>query len=193
MAKIFELLHIHQVDSEQIINVISNIPPVSGLPDLMLELHSRNCEIIIISDSNSFFIETWLTSHKLIHTVSKIYTNPAEFDQRGMLKIEMYHLQDWCDLSEKNMCKGFILQSHIQERKSQGVDFSTVAYIGDGCNDLCPILKLGKKDFGFPKFGHKLIKLLKEPKYEDKIVCDIVPWETGDDIIQSFREKIFLD
>ena len=49
--------------------------------------------IIIISDSNSVFIEHILKVKKMDHLVDKVFTNPARWTEEGKLVIEPYHHQ----------------------------------------------------------------------------------------------------
>ena len=198
MGKIFELLNENSIDVETIKSAINRIPPVSGIDTLLTELHSRDCEIIIISDSNSAFIEWWLNHKGLSHTVKQIFTNPATVDKEsGILKIEMYHLQDYCKLSNKNLCKGQILEDYISKRSSDGVYFEKVAYVGDGKNDYCPILRLSEKDVAFPRLGYTLVNILNKTETETEandemkqVKADVVPWESGEDILEDLKKRI---
>lgn len=192
MGKIFELLNENSIDVETIETAISRIPSVPGIDTLLTELHSRDCEIIIISDSNSLFIEWWLNHKGLSLTVKEILTNPATVEKEsGMLKIEMYHLQDYCKLSNKNLCKGQILEDYISKRSSEGVNFEKIIYVGDGKNDYCPILRLSEKDVAFPRLGYTLVKLLNQTDDETKQVkADVVPWESGEEIFEDLKKRI---
>ena len=191
MGKIFELLNENSIDLEKIKTTINEIPPAPGIDTLLTELYSQNCEIIIISDSNSLFIEWWLNHNGLSHTVKEIFSNPALI-QNGMLKIEMYHLQDYCLLSNKNLCKGQILEEYIYKRSLEGVCFKKIAYVGDGRNDFCPILRLSENDVAFPRLGYSLVKILNENNMEPtrKTKADIVPWKTGLDILEDLKKRI---
>ncbi|XP_015509536.2 pyridoxal phosphate phosphatase PHOSPHO2 [Neodiprion lecontei] len=187
MQRIFELLHANCINQTQINAAIDNIPAVNGMEDLLERLHKSNCDIIIISDSNSIFIERWLKNKKLSHTISRVFTNPAKYDDNGLLKIEMYHLQDWCELSTKNLCKGHILQNYIKESLENGTSFERVAYVGDGRNDFCPILRLSEKDFAFPRSNYPLIKILNEAKTNGthQVTAHICPWNDGTHILEK--------
>ncbi|KAK0084118.1 hypothetical protein PV325_007608 [Microctonus aethiopoides] len=192
MRKIFELLHSCGINREAIENNINSTPATSGFEELLKNLHSHNCEIIIISDANSIFIEGWLNHHKLNHTVTKIFTNPSWFDDKGLLNIKEYHYQDWCQLSEQNLCKGYVLENYIKERAAEGVHFDKIGYAGDGRNDYCPILKLSEKDLAFPREGYSIMKCLKKSESDNIVKAEIIPWKTGADIWHSLCTKINL-
>ncbi|XP_015108825.1 probable phosphatase phospho2 [Diachasma alloeum] len=189
MRRCFQLLHAAKVSREDLESTVNAIPAVPGYENLLKNLHSNNCEVIIISDSNSVFIENWLVHHKLKHTITKISTNPAFFDDEGMLHVKEYQDQDFCDLSERNLCKGYVLETYIKERASQGIIFQRVAYVGDGKNDFCPMLKLSKNDLAFPRKDYAIMKYLSNPE-EPSLKAEILPWSDGNDIWREIRARM---
>ncbi|CAG9858937.1 unnamed protein product [Phyllotreta striolata] len=95
MQGIFDLLHKECIMESAIRSVLVSLPEVPGMINLIRELHEEhNYDVIIISDSNSFFINSWLEDKGLKEHVLKVFTNPAQFDETGLLNIKMYHLQD---------------------------------------------------------------------------------------------------
>ncbi|XP_076625500.1 pyridoxal phosphate phosphatase PHOSPHO2 [Colletes latitarsis] len=194
MAKIFELLHSNYIDIKQIERAIVNIPPVPGIEKLLRELHSNGYEIIIISDSNTLFISDWLKSKKLDHIIAQVFTNPAKLDDNGVIRLDMYHVQDFCKLSTVNLCKGQILESYIKKRRDEGVHFDRIVYVGDGKNDLCPILRLSERDLVFPRKDYMLMKILNGTEnYEiPKVKARIFPWSDGIQILKKLQEEIGL-
>jgi 2,3-diketo-5-methylthio-1-phosphopentane phosphatase len=122
---------------------LREMPFVAGMKELLVQLTAaklgktskRKYEMIIISDANSFFIQTFLEFHGLSESFTQLFTNPGSFDESGCLIIQEYHHQDWCDISAINMCKGYILEKYIERRAAEGVLFSRVAYCRDGQND----------------------------------------------------------
>lgn len=192
MQAIFKLLHAHNIQQEQITETINNIQAVPGFPNLIKELNSKlNFDVIIISDSNSYFIDSWLDANGLKAYVLRIFTNPAHFEN-GILKIQMYHLQDYCRLSTKNLCKGQIMDDFINERKKDGVSYEQIVYIGDGKNDFCPILRLKPCDLACVRENFKcaeMVKLAQEGSLCDKsggnyrINANVVVWKNGNDIL----------
>ena len=52
-----------------------------------------NATIIVISDSNSVFIDHIMKTRGLHHLVDKVFTNPATWNKDGKLLIEPYHYQ----------------------------------------------------------------------------------------------------
>ncbi|KYM77891.1 PREDICTED: pyridoxal phosphate phosphatase PHOSPHO2 [Atta cephalotes] len=190
MSKIFELLHENSVRSHQIANVIIGIPEVAGMQKLLTSLHGNGHEIIIISDSNSVFIDSWLRSRQLNQVVSHVFTNPARYD-KDKLRVDPYHIQDTCKMSAANLCKGQILMDYIQDKHKQGKSYEKIVYVGDGRNDLCPILRLSETDLACPRKGYSLIDRLNELSTSMSTKAKIVPWEDGTDL--QFRLEQFIE
>ncbi|XP_044018306.1 pyridoxal phosphate phosphatase PHOSPHO2-like isoform X2 [Aphidius gifuensis] len=189
MKNIFVLLHKNNIQKDKIINSIQEIPGVNGIKDLLINLHSNNCEIIIISDSNSVFIDSWLKAHNLDNIVDKIFTNPAWFDEEGLLNISPYQHQTWCHLDSENLCKGYVLEKYIKQRQSEDVTFDKIAYAGDGKNDYCPMMKLSLDDMAFPRLGYHIMKVLNDADDEKKPVAKISTWNDANDIWNIIKKQ----
>ncbi|KAJ8889151.1 hypothetical protein PR048_008645 [Dryococelus australis] len=188
MSEVFKILHANNITPTQMKNIIRNIPVVSHLDDLLRYLHENNCEVVIISDSNSVFIDEWLCANSLDSVVNQVFTNPAYFSEDGLLHISMYHEQNWCKLSSKNLCKGHILGTYIEQRRVDGMLFHQVSYVGDGKNDLCPSLKLSKNDFVFPRYGFALHKVIE--MQENSMEASVHPWKDGRDIMKFISQVL---
>ncbi|CAH0550281.1 unnamed protein product [Brassicogethes aeneus] len=199
MQGIFKLLHQNDIKESRILEAIKSIKPVPGICELIQKAHNDlNCHVIIISDSNTYFIEHWLKYHELDKYVAKVFSNPAELDSMGLLNIKMYHFQDYCKLSSKNLCKGQILLDYIKEQNSNGIDYQRIVYCGDGSNDFCPILKLNENDIGCVRKDYKCIQLVSKVKTGEKIdnvfyniKCNICEWNNGYDILGHLESSSF--
>lgn len=190
MGRIFELLHENGVDAQQIEDAIVNIPAVAGIANILTSLRASNHDVIIISDSNNVFINCWLKNKKLERVVSRVFTNPAWYDGNGVLRINMYHKQNSCKLSAVNLCKGQILMDYVKERRIQGMNFDRVIYVGDGRNDLCPILRLSQNDLGCPREDYTLIDILKKLPPDTTMKATVVPWKNGCDLRYSLERIV---
>lgn len=189
MQQVFHLLNEFGIDDKAITVSIVSIEPAPGILKLFDYLKSKDCEIIIISDSNTYFIDEWLKYWDLKDSVTTIYSNPACF-KSGMLHIEKYHVQDWCTLSSVNLCKGHILEEHIECKRSENVEFDFVAYVGDGKNDVCPSLRLSSKDIVFARKGMKLEAVLSDGDVRFK--ARVVSWDDASviaDVLQQMCPK----
>lgn len=192
MQKIFNLLHTNGYTREEITSAVNKIPFTPGLDSVLHYLKENNCDAIIISDSNSVFIQDWLHSNGFAHAVHSVFTNPASYNSEGGLDIDMYHVQDWCKLSTVNLCKGHILENFISEKVASGVSYSKVAYVGDGKNDYCPILRLSSNDLAFPREGYALIDILTKNELltDNPVKASVHPWKSGIDILDVIKMNI---
>lgn len=194
MQGIFELLFKHQIKEAIIKKAMKEIPPTSGMCYLIKQLsETLNYDIIIISDSNSYFINTWLDAHGLQENILQVFTNTAKFEN-DLLKIQMYHLQDHCKLSTKNLCKGQILEDFIEAQDKINVKYEKIVYVGDGSNDFCPILRLKETDLACVREDYKCAKMVAETQSGNpidatgvpyKIKAEILVWNTAFDILKA--------
>jgi len=189
MAEVFKLLHENQVNKSEILSMMASLKYSPGM-DVLLKtsVEKYNAKIIIISDSNSVFINHILEIRGIKNLVDVVFTNPAEWDG-DLLQIKPYHHQTDCDLSEANLCKGRILDEYIN---SQPVKFPFVTYVGDGGNDFCPGLRLKENDLMCVRKGYSLEK--KIPKMKEKrgleIKSEILYWTSGEEILNRIGEKM---
>ena len=184
MGAIFAHLHSKGVKPDHILTCMKGIPLVHGMEKFLTSLSMEEFEVIIISDANSVFIDCILENTGLNKLVSKVYTNPAWFDGEGCLQIKYYHHQDWCDLSTVNLCKGHILNEHHSEALKNGLEYSTIVYIGDGSNDLCPSLKLRSNDICFARNGYSLVKKIEELP-ANEMQARVIRWNDALDIAEG--------
>lgn len=190
MQGIFDLLYSNDIDEALITKTINEIPPVDGMVELIQKLDKLNYDIIIISDANSFFINTWLRTYDLLKYVKEIFTNPGEF-RTGLLTIKMYHMQDTCPLSTINLCKGQVLDDFIKSRRLAGVVYENVMFAGDGSNDVCPMLHLNIGDLAFCRQGFHcasiVSNIMKGQPYKNQIYdmkASVFKWNNGFDILK---------
>ena len=175
---------------------MTDIPVTDGMIELLKYCQDQNYETIIISDSNSVFIDMILENAQLTKMVTKVFTNPAYFDENGCLKLDYYHTQDWCDLSTVNLCKGHILQGYIQKRRQEGNQFDFILYVGDGTNDLCPSLTLKEQDFVCPRINFRLWKKIQkisaasesEKAKLPRLTANILNWNSGLDVLECLKQ-----
>lgn len=186
MGEVFKFLHNTGISQEDIFKCLKEIKLTEGMRELLTSIPRDNTEFIVISDANSVFIDYILKSLGLRDLFQALFTNPAEFDENGCLHLQMYHNQDWCNLSTRNLCKGSILANYIKSREEANVSFSTIAYVGDGVNDFCPSLRLKDCDIVFPRCGFNLLNVIPKMEVEKglKLEADVCPWDSGTDILE---------
>ena len=144
MGAVFTLLHKNNIEQSAILELMEGLDLTPSMADLLEKAVVDLCAtIIIISDSNSVFIDHILRFRNLDQYVDKVFTNPAKWLEDGRLEIQPYHHQESCTLSSKNLCKGQILEDYIAQSQKC---FPFICYVGDGKNDFCPSLRLSEKD-----------------------------------------------
>lgn len=184
MQQVFYTLKSINISAQQVIHDVSSMDPNEGMPNLLRSLHKNNIDIIVISDSNSLFINNWFKHNELFDVISCLYTNPAKVED-DCIMIEPYELQTICNQCSKNMCKGKIMKEHILSKNNK---YNKILYFGDGNNDLCPILKLTKNDFAFPRLGYVLDNLLKSHSTR----ANVFSWCTGFDIYEYLKSSMLI-
>lgn len=187
MAEVFRLLHAQQVPESRIRDTIRCIPEVPGFVRLIKHLHKKlNFDLIIISDSNSIFIDEWLRAHNLSDCFNAIFTNPAEFDPNGLLLVRPHHQQTDCKLSASNLCKGRVLEHFVIEQDLRfNIRYDHVFYIGDGNNDICPVLRQRACDFACARQGFAMEKHLCKNRNKLKLRANLIIWRSGFELLDQ--------
>lgn len=202
MATVFHELYKRKVTPERILDEIRCLPEVQGMCTLLRKLHDvHDFDLIIISDSNSVFIDTWLQGQEGLTEpplFQRIYTNPAYFDANGLLHIRPYHKQKHCTLSAENLCKGHVLSKFIRDKRggsSNPYPYERVFYIGDGSNDVCPAIRLRPQDVVCARMGYSMAKELTAMKNTDDKLCEaqLVLWTDGDALLQEMEKYLLVD
>ena len=183
-----DYLHANDISPDAIIKFIRGMEYVNGAVHLIKTLkNDMKADIIIISDANSVYIEESLDEQGIRDAFSEIFTNPANFTEDGKLVVTPFSNQNFCDLSERNLCKGQVLKDYIKEKK-----FDFVTYAGDGGNDFCPIEKLSANDLAFVRKGYHLEKTIPAMKEKKglEIKATIHTWSDCHEILNKIKEKI---
>lgn len=148
---------------------------------------SEGTDSIIVSDSNTVFIDVILEACDEKGSFSSVITNPAYFDESGRLRVQEYHSHD-CEACKRtpNLCKGRVLEEYRKQHKI----YDKVVYVGDGKNDYCPCLKLTEKDVAVCREGYALAELLRHSTTCRAQVhtVDFVN-SLGDFIVSNFLEE----
>ncbi|KAK2884732.1 probable phosphatase phospho1 isoform X2 [Channa argus] len=193
MQKVLAYMADQGVSRDSINSAVEKISPTPGLLNLFQYLHShqQDFELVVISDANTFFIETWLERAGVRHLFRKIFTNPASFDATGRLVLLPFHSHS-CSSCPDNMCKQAILREYLASRQKEcgGSPFKRVFYVGDGANDICPSLVLGPQDTAFPRRNFPMHRLLLEMQQSQiaMLKANIVPWVSGEDIVDWLKK-----
>lgn len=203
MQAIFNLLHSNGFKRNDLLTAIECIPEVNGMKELMRRLYeTQQTDVIVVSDSNSEFIGHWCRHNGIDEYVTQVFTNPAAFNTDELLDIQPHHHQTTCTLSSVNLCKGDVLANYLQEQqKTNDVIYRKIFYVGDGHNDLCPILRLAKDDYGCARNGYRLEKELQalgttdDTPENDKsnghtIDAGVFVWNDGNELAEFILKNI---
>ncbi|ETO09710.1 hypothetical protein RFI_27667 [Reticulomyxa filosa] len=105
--------------------------------------------------------------------------------------------------ADEDLCKGAVLRQIIQqcataskaisteekEDREQNdktqTSFDRIVYIGDGYNDLCPLLHMQKHDFVLVRKGKALEQLIDAN--QSHIQSQVLKWEDGRDLLLHFQ------
>ncbi|KAL9877990.1 pyridoxal phosphate phosphatase PHOSPHO2 [Glossina fuscipes fuscipes] len=192
MAEVFRLLHSHGIKSYDIIEGIKKIPEVPGFVRLLKRLRqNHNFDLIIISDSNTIFINEWLKYHGLEDKINRVFTNPAHFNEAGQLIIKPYHHQTECRMSAVNLCKGKVLEHFlIEQNLRENISYDRVVYVGDGNNDICPVIRLRLQDIACARQGYSMEKNLAKNRTKIKVRAELLLWKTGFDLLDQLEKRL---
>ncbi|KAG0316088.1 hypothetical protein BGZ99_007044 [Dissophora globulifera] len=161
---------------------LRGIPFAPEMAAALRLIKSQGAELCIISDSNSFYIDTVLKNHGLDQLFSKIITNPCHFDTDGRPHVTRLHGLDQpphhCTMPcNVNLCKGRELQKLMDSQT-----WDQVIYMGDSTNDFCPSTRLAAHtDVVLARANMLLEKEIKS--HPGAIKAKVVYWNSPADAI----------
>ncbi|TWW70268.1 putative phosphatase phospho1 [Takifugu flavidus] len=163
MQRVLAYLAEHGVTESDMRNVMEKLPASPGMLTLFQFLRTRqDFEVVLVSDANTFFIESWLRRNGVRQIFHRIFTNPATFNKDGRLVMRPYHSHE-CLRCPDNMCKQAVVRDYVSRRaQERGRPYQRVFYVGDGANDFCPALALGPRDIAFPRRDFPMHRLITE-------------------------------
>ena len=201
---IYKYMHSNlNIKRETMEKCLSDIVITESMKQLFNFLVQNNFELVIVSDSNTFLIETILRKNNLVSLFEplekKILANRAFFDGFGCLNViplnkefnengEIFSCTNnaFC---RKNICKGSVIENFLQ--KNNGPQQNHILlYMGDGKIDFCAATKLRFDDKVFVKNNSSLSKLLKEDELKNKIKSSVVYWKNAYDILNHLQSII---
>lgn len=190
MRLVLERIHTLGITPDQIVSHMSKIEiPEERLRILHFLSKQPDTELIIISDSNTVFIDSILKHHGIDKYFTHVYTNRAAFNAEGLLELEPYHINTTCPLSPSNMCKNVILGEHIRKSSVDRSDLRVV-YLGDGSGDLCAATGLSAQDFVAARKGYTLASKLSL-ELTGKLSVNVVVSDFGEDL-KSFVFSLYV-
>ncbi|KAM9409310.1 pyridoxal phosphate phosphatase PHOSPHO2 [Pholidichthys leucotaenia] len=194
MGRVMSYIGEQEVSPDRLRGVMETIPYTDGMKDLLtfISEHKSTVDCIVISDSNTLFIDWILDAAGLRAAVDKVFTNPAEFNESGHMEVRCYHSHD-CTRCPVNLCKRNVLERYLSESSDAGVEYERVFYVGDGGNDFCPTACLRGGDVVMPRKGYSLEKLLAKHQGQEgntSARARVVAWSSGADILQELKRSM---
>jgi pyridoxal phosphate phosphatase PHOSPHO2 len=192
MNGVFDLFRSkYDITKDELIACLHEIKVPNEMKQFINTLATNGFTLIIISNSNTVFIDEILRNNEMDHYFekNKIFTNPAQFDNDGKLIVTPFNetqkenntnVDCMSGICAKNICKGSILRNYISKNQK---DYTKILYAGDGQNDYCPSLYLNERDHFLVRENFPLAKLLREDeKLLKRIKSNILFWNNGGDI-----------
>ncbi|KAI7816528.1 phosphatase phospho-type [Gamsiella multidivaricata] len=170
--------------------ILREVPFTPEMIAALRAMKSQGAELCIISDANTFYIDTILKAHGIDQLFTKIITNPAHFDSVGRLRITRFHGLDkephGCPLPcHPNLCKGHELQKLIDAQS-----WDQVIYMGDSTNDFCPSTRLQTEDLVLARAS---LLLEKEIRLHPELVrAKVLYWESPKDALAKIQSVFDL-
>ncbi|TNN77130.1 putative phosphatase phospho2 [Liparis tanakae] len=191
MGNVMKYIGDQKVSPETVRSVMETIPFTAGMMDLLTFIldNKSTIDCIVISDSNTLFIDWILHASGLQAAVDQVFTNPAKFNKVGYMEVQCYHSHD-CAHCPVNLCKRRVLEGYLSEQFDGGVEYERVLYAGDGGNDLCPTSCLRGRDVVMPRRGFTLEKLLAKLEDDASLSAKVIAWSSGTDILQELKASM---
>ncbi|XP_042300847.1 pyridoxal phosphate phosphatase PHOSPHO2 isoform X2 [Sceloporus undulatus] len=185
MGRVFRYLGDSGVKEEDMKRTMTTIPFTAGMKDLLdfIGKHKDIFDCIIISDSNAIFIDWILKASNVSQLFDEVFTNPASFDGGGYLTVQNCHIHD-CAKCPINLCKRKILEEFVENGLTPRGEYSHIIYIGDGGNDLCPVMHLKKNDIVMPRHGYMLENMISQLSHNlVPVEASVINWSSGTEIL----------
>lgn len=189
MGRVFVYLGDSGVQEDDMKRTMTAIPFTAGMVDLLgfIGKNKEFFDCIIVSDSNTVFIDWILKAADFQEVFDEVFTNPAAFSSSGYLTVQNFHAHQ-CPKCPKNLCKRKVLKEFLDKQLERGVSYTQIAYIGDGGNDLCPVMFLKKGDVAMPRHGYTLEKKISQLSRDFcPIECSVLVWSSAVEIMSYLK------
>ncbi|KAG0242745.1 phosphatase phospho-type [Mortierella sp. GBAus27b] len=178
-------LHERGITQQDLEKSLRQIPFTQEMITALRLMKSQGAELYILSDANTFYIDTILKAFEIDQLFTKVITNPAHFDNQGRLRVVRFHGLDkephGCPLPcHANLCKGCELQKLIDSRH-----WDQVIYMGDSTNDFCPSTRLSSKDVVLARSNLLLEKEIK--LHPEMVKAEVLYWNNPSNALQIIQ------
>jgi 2,3-diketo-5-methylthio-1-phosphopentane phosphatase len=198
---IYEYMHSeHGITRKDMEKCLRTVEIGEAWTRLFKRLQEADYDLIIISDSNTFLIETILKQNDLIrffqhdsHGEKRIYANKAGFDKSGCLRVKPLNssfnengkrFECGNHFCKKNICKGAVLERYLAKKFLAQYNCVETIYVGDGKIDYCAGTKLNTSGRFLVRKNMALHKLLHEGQFGARIKAKVEYWKNAEDILK---------
>jgi pyridoxal phosphate phosphatase PHOSPHO2 len=191
MQEVYKKMTEENIKIDQIKEIVENLEFNSGIPDLFDFIKSNKIyfDTLIISGSNTLFIDWKLQKHNLTDLFPVYFSNIAEPCEHQIIKIDPYHKHD-CLSCDQSQCKRIIMREHLELQKEKNIYYKNLFFVGDGLNDFCPATIFKETDLLFPRYEFPLYKKLYLKGFKEKLKCGVHSWKDGFKIIEIIKNLI---
>ncbi|THV02424.1 hypothetical protein K435DRAFT_963148 [Dendrothele bispora CBS 962.96] len=189
VAKSLHEAHEKGIKREQIEHALKIIPYHPAMVRAVTRLKAAgNTTFFCLSNANSVFISTILKEKGLENLFDEIITNPAEWEDSGLLKlhrrVDPNGPQHTCKVGcSPNMCKGEELTAFLGRHP----EYDRVVYIGDGSNDFCPVIRLRSQDMNLCRTFGGLHKRIAREGESAGLKCQVKYWTGAWEVEEIFN------
>ncbi|KAF7321698.1 hypothetical protein MKEN_00691200 [Mycena kentingensis (nom. inval.)] len=179
--------HARGVTREQLLAALGIIPFHPAMVRAITNLKSAgNTSFFCLSNANSIYISTILENKGLVSMFDEIVTNPAHWDDSGLLvlkrRVDPNGPQHTCRVGcAANMCKGDELEAFFARHLPV---YDRVVYVGDGSNDFCPALRMRSQDLLLCRSFGGLHKRISK---EGGLQCTVKYWTGAWEVEEVFN------
>ncbi|KAI9140634.1 phosphatase phospho-type [Paraphysoderma sedebokerense] len=225
MANCMRELHKLGYTPEDVAHTVCKVRLSRHQVNVVQRIKEVNGEIMILSDANEYFIGKVLEHHAIRHHIDYIITNPCtiqpstspdtvdpQLSNESLSTIppstippSQSHLvisrrqpsstPHSCPRCPVNLCKGLELRTHLSKQSQNGKQFDRLMYVGDGMNDLCPLVEViggDERNVFFVRKDRKLWSFLTQTeegfKLRQSVKCRIEEWKQAEEIEQRMHE-----
>ncbi|KAI7868107.1 phosphatase phospho-type [Spinellus fusiger] len=180
------------ITKEDITKVLKTAPMSEAMIETLKTLAQHHTRVLILSDANTYHINTILQTYGVDHLITDIITNPVYTDKEGRFRVGSWTPLDGpqhqCSLQcPANLCKGKELSAYIAKHGP----FNKVTYVGDGKNDYCPILRLTETDRVLARSNRTLADLLTHGEETAiPVKARVTVWDRAETVLACVQKEV---
>jgi len=186
---------VHRSDIESALRQIPFHPAMKRGIQHLKHPASLDTTLFILSNANTFYIDTILQHQGIRDHFDTIITNPADFSSENPHRLVLHRrvgpndpphdCQVGCD---ENMCKGQELARYLD---THDTEFERIVYVGDGSNDFCAVLRLRSQDVVLCRRFRGLERKIADERSKgsaSRLACTVEYWSGAWEVEEKFTQ-----